>query len=248
MAEISFITTQNVKISYRLADLGDRILGFLIDWGIKILYKLILLGIGISGSFNSSTGLFFYVLIYMPIIFYSLVFEYFLNGQTPGKMIVKTKVIREDGGQPTFGQYSIRWLFRVVDMFLLIGLIVAGVSKKIQRIGDMLAGTVVVKMKLKYPLEDLLPPIPDDDHYHIVFIKAAELTDSDMRIIRDAYKNAISTGNMLLLDNLALKTQQVLGIQSNMEPGKFIRTIMDDYSYYHSDPSSTFAAAQPEAV
>ena len=247
MAEISFITTQNVRISYRLADLGDRILAFILDQLIKLVYYFILAGLGISGAFSSTGGIYTLVLIYLPMVFYSLLFEYFLNGQTPGKMVLKIKVIREDGGHPTFGQFAIRWLFRIVDTFLLIVLIVAGMSKKIQRIGDILAGTVVVKMKLTYPLENLLPVIPEDDNYHIVFMKAGELTDADMRIIRDAYKNAMSTGNRELLENLAIKTRQVLGIEANMESGKFIRTIIDDYNHYHSDPANTFAKTTVEA-
>ncbi len=250
MAEISFVTTQNVRISYKLGDLGERILGYLIDLVIQIIYIIIVFALGVSSSFNSDGAIFVLVILFFPVIFYSVVLEYFFNGQTVGKMVMRTKVIREDGGHPTFGQFLIRWLFKMFGMMVMfVDLIVAGTSKKTQRIGDLVAGTVVIKLKPKQRLEDLLPVVPeDDDNYQIVFTKAAELTDNDMRIIRDAYKNATSTGNFELLENLAIKTKQVLGIQSNLPSGQFIRTVIEDYNHFHSDPANSFAQKQPELV
>ena len=71
-----------------------------------------------------------------------------MNGQSVGKRILKIKVISLDGSQPSIGQYFIRWLFRLVDFALTAqvgGLICVAVSKNKQRIGDIVAGTTLIK-------------------------------------------------------------------------------------------------------
>ena len=243
MAQISILTTQNVYVNFQIADIGDRLLGFVIDVLIQIGYLFVLSVLKNSGIFTTDVSSLVELVLYLPIIFYTLVSEYFMNGQTIGKKVAKTKVIRLDGGEPTIGNYVILWLFRLVDIWLVVvGLIVILLSSKGQRIGDMLAGTTVVKIKFKYPLELMLPAIPEDDsNYEIVFQQVANLSDDDIRIIRDAYKNASYTGNYLLLDSLATKTKQFLGISTSMDDSKFIRIIIQDYNHFHSDPANSFA-------
>lgn len=76
-------------------------------------------------------------------------FEWIWNGQTPGKRWLKLRVIREDGRPVTFWEAAVRNLLRAVDMmpapFYSIGLISVFVSMSDQRVGDVVAGTVVVR-------------------------------------------------------------------------------------------------------
>ena len=82
-------------------------------------------------------------------IVWLLYFTYFegKTGQTPGKKAMNIKVTTEDGKQPTFAEALIRTILRIIDgLFLyLLGLIIILVTEKKQRLGDVLAKTIVVK-------------------------------------------------------------------------------------------------------
>ena len=54
---------------------------------------------------------------YLPVVFYSLLFETFLDGQTIGKRIMKIKVVKIDGYQAKVSDYLTRWFFRIIDLF-----------------------------------------------------------------------------------------------------------------------------------
>ena len=89
------------------------------------------------------------VIVFLIISGYFAFFEWMWNGQTPGKRWLKLRVIREDGRPVTFWEASVRNLLRTFDMmpapFYSIGLISVFISSSDQRVGDMVAGTVVVR-------------------------------------------------------------------------------------------------------
>ena len=96
----------------------------------------------------SQIAIFF--MFYLPVIFYSLLFETLLDGQTPGKRIIKIKVVKIDGYQASLADFVIRWIFRIVDLNMMSGvvaLISIITSPKNQRLGDMTAGTAVISLK-----------------------------------------------------------------------------------------------------
>lgn len=79
---------------------------------------------------------------------YFIVFEAFWNGQTPGKRIMGVRVVRDGGFPADFGSIAIRNLVRVgeaVAGFYAIGAIAALLSPENKRLGDMAAGTIVVR-------------------------------------------------------------------------------------------------------
>ncbi len=121
MKTIDIRTTQNVTISYELAEVRDRILAFILDVIVKSVGLLILwwLFISLVSEVDSTTSQYFAYIIIIPLAaFYTLFFEIWLNGQTPGKKLLKIKVIKLDGKQPEFYDYLIRWTFRIIDIVL----------------------------------------------------------------------------------------------------------------------------------
>ena len=75
-----------------------------------------------------------------------------MEGQTFGKKIMKIRVVKIDGYQASFGDYFVRWIFRIVDVFSsggVVGLITVIVSKNNQRFGGMVSGTAVISLKNK---------------------------------------------------------------------------------------------------
>lgn len=153
-------TPERVPLHFALASIGNRFLACAIDHALQVL-TIIVMAIALTLIANySSLGDQFanapkwvkavlIVIVFLILSGYFAFFEWIWNGQTPGKRLLKLRVIREDGRPVTFWEASVRNLLRTLDMmpapFYSIGLISLFVSSSDQRIGDMVAGTVVVR-------------------------------------------------------------------------------------------------------
>jgi uncharacterized RDD family membrane protein YckC len=236
MDNIRIQTTQNVDIEYELASIGDRILATLLDYVFFIAYGL-LIGIvaGIAGgAFLENIGIIF--LLILPIFLYDLLCEMFFQGSF-GKMIMKIKVVKLDGTQAGFGAYLLRWLLRIIDTRIFSGgvaLIAILANGKGQRIGDMAAGTTVIKMKQKVTLNDtILNRVKPD--YTIVYPEVARLSDNDIAIIKEVMQVSLRTGNHQAIEKLATKIKATMGITVNLPHAQFLATVVQDYSQYNFD-------------
>ncbi len=153
-------TPERVALHFALASIGNRFLACAIDHALQIL-ALILMFIAFTLIANYSTfgehltnapkwvKAALVVVLFLILSGYFAFFEWIWNGQTPGKRWLKLRVIREDGRPVTFWEAAVRNLLRTFDMmpapFYSIGLISVFVSSSDQRVGDMIAGTVVVR-------------------------------------------------------------------------------------------------------
>jgi len=153
-------TPERVPLHFALASIGNRFLACAIDHAIQaVAIGLILLTASILMSFlmiqetiSSAPKWVLALMIFMLFLIfagYFAFFEWAWSGQTPGKRWLKLRVIREDGRPITFWEAGLRNLLRTVDMmpapFYSIGLISVFSSSRDQRLGDMVAGTVVVR-------------------------------------------------------------------------------------------------------
>lgn len=237
MDNIKIQTTQNVDIEYELASVGDRILATLLDYVFFFGYTLlVLLFLGAIGS-AMDENLWLIIVIFLPILLYDLVCELFFQGKSFGKMIMKIKVVKLDGTQAGFGAYLLRWLLRIIDTRLFSGaiaLIAILANGKGQRIGDMAAGTTVIKMKQKVTINDtILNKVKPT--YTIVFEEVSKLSDSDIAIIKEVMQVALRTANQQAIDRLARKTKETMGITTNLPHTQFLATVVQDYSQYNFD-------------
>ena len=120
MQTIRITTTQNIDIDYEVAGLGERIVAYIIDmamFAVIIIATLIAIGV-VGGMRRGGSDIWIGVLfvIYGALyVFYDLICELSMNGQSVGKKIMKIKVISLDGARPRLGQYLLRWLFRIID-------------------------------------------------------------------------------------------------------------------------------------
>ncbi len=153
-------TPERVPLHFALASIGNRFLACAVDHGIQVfvmfLLAMVFLWTGYLTQLQdklSDTPK--WVLALMIIVLFVLwsgyfaLFEWLWNGQTPGKSLLKLRVIREDGRPVTFWEAAARNLLRVFDMmpfpFYSIGLVSVFLSERDQRVGDFVAGTVVVR-------------------------------------------------------------------------------------------------------
>lgn len=242
MTQLSINTTQNVNINFTAASVGDRIFAQLLDILVMIAYVVVV------GFFLDITGLTttieamdnwsimaVYGIIYSPIMFYTIVQESLWEGQTIGKRIMKTKVIKLDGYQAGFGDYLVRWLFRLVEVFIgngIIGLIAIIASQKNQRLGDMAAGTAVITLKNKVNINHTIIQDINSD-YVPTYPLVIKLSDNDVRIIKETFEAAITTRDYATIIKLREKVLSVTGIKNQSGNDQdFIRTLLKDYNYY----------------
>ena len=237
MNQIQIQTTQNVALSFTPASVGDRILAHFIDWVIFIAWFLIfaLLYSGLSSSLlDSKIGIvFFVVFMLLPVMLYDLIFEVFMNGQSLGKRAMSVRVLALDGTSPTLGAYLMRWIFRLVDTGIfgsMVALIVTAVNGKGQRLGDIAAGTAVVKLKQTVSLAQLRQEKMQEG-YVPMFSEASLLSDRDIVTIRAVLKKGSEENNSILVGEAARKVKEVIGIQSDMKNMEFLKQILQDHTY-----------------
>ncbi|CAD0006663.1 RDD family protein [Flavobacterium chungangense] len=240
MSELSITTTQNVKINFKAASAGERIGAYLLDLIIKIAY-LIVIGLvffywlrldKIIDTLDEWSIRAVFIIISLPIIVYTITLESIFEGQTIGKKLVKIKVVKIDGYQAGFGDYLMRWFFRLLDASI-IGLITMISSKKSQRLGDMVAGTAVITLKNKIDISHtILEEI--GDAYVPTYPLVIKLSDNDMRIIKETFLMAEEKNDYEIIYKLVHKIEKVAGIknQSIGDPADFIRTVLKDYNFY----------------
>ncbi|OBS11498.1 transporter [Elizabethkingia miricola] len=240
MNSIDINTSQNVNISFDPASIGERILAFIIDNIIKIAYSVIIyiiiayvFGFKLLKITDQWSLIAIFAIISLPVNLYTLLFESFMEGQTPGKRIMKIKVVKTDGYQASFGDYFMRWFFRIIDIGI-IGIITIVVNKHNKRLGDLAAGTAVITLKSKYNINHTILVNLSQD-YIARYPQVIALSDNDMRIIKENYVKAKNTFDQGIIKKLAEKIRQTTGITYNTQEitdQQFITIVIQDYNYY----------------
>jgi uncharacterized RDD family membrane protein YckC len=243
MSELSINTTQNVKINFIAASVGERIGSYFIDLGIKISYAIVIWLVFFYGlhfdklfaKLDSWSGFAVLILFYFPIFIYSITLESIFEGQTLGKKLVKIKVVKIDGYQAGFGDYLMRWFFRLIDITILngiIALITVVSSTKGQRLGDMVAGTSVITLKNKINISHtILEEI--GNAYVPTYPLVIKLSDNDMRIIKETFQKANAKNDHEIIYKLVAKIESVTGIKNQSgDNHDFIRVVLKDYNFY----------------
>jgi uncharacterized RDD family membrane protein YckC len=223
-------TTQNVFIDYPVGSVGDRILAYLLDRLILIIYSLAVAAVLIQLDIESSPLMLIFFGI--PWLFYSLLFEIFMNGQTPGKKVLKIQVVRLDGTPPTIGDYLLRWIFAFVDIFILSGaiaVVMVAMGGKGQRLGDVVAGTSVVKLLEHQQVTSQKVFVEAEPQYTPVFSQVINLSDRDIELIQRALEANRDQGNIQPVMVITDKIKSLLQIETDMPPVKFLYTIIKDY-------------------
>lgn len=223
-----FTTSQNIEIKLELAGLGDRILAFLIDAVIMGVYAVFVASIVPTSSS-------YFIVFSIPIFLYSLLFEIFTNGQSPGKKARDIKVVKLNGGSPTVFNYLLRWVMAPIDFFIYgsVAVLCIIVTKNGQRLGDLAAGTTVIKQRSSVKISDIANIKKSLDHT-LTYPQVKRLNDKQAELIRKALNMRRDGLNEAAADEVALKTKKFLHIETDTPNVKFLYTILKDYEHLHS--------------
>jgi uncharacterized RDD family membrane protein YckC len=148
-------TPEGVSLSLVLAGVGSRGAAYMIDIVIQIVVELIiliLLHAVVSSTTSEYVALGIYAFVSFMILFgYFVVFEMFDSGRSPGKHALGIRVTRVDGSGVNFRASLVRNLMRVlyfIPLFYLVDALLILTTKRNQRLGDLLAGTLVVRDRI----------------------------------------------------------------------------------------------------
>jgi uncharacterized RDD family membrane protein YckC len=239
MKTTEIVTTHNVIIQYETAPVILRAVAQVIDILIITFYTWIISILFITSFWNDESGLGTLVstLLMMPVIFYSFLFEGLLGGQTVGKMALGIRVLNVNGNNATLGELFLRWVFRLIDIIASLGtlaLIVALSNDKTQRFGDILANTVVIKLKpnQEFSITDILK-IKSSEGYVPTYPEVVKFTDEDMLLVKNSLerlKNNPTDQYKNLAKELVTKICQQLNIpEPEKEKMNFLKTVLQDY-------------------
>lgn len=237
MKTIEINTAQKVTIQYELASLGNRFLAYLVDGvvvGITIAFLSIL---GESALRGDEETLFAFLVIVPILVFYSLVSEIFMHGQTIGKRVMGLKVVKLNGDAPTTHDYVMRWMFRFIDIWLSLGSVGAlliNASPKSQRLGGLLSGTTVIRTTAQrtFTLNDILK-ISTIDTYEPSYPAIRAFSEQDMLFIKrvlERERRHPNAAHQKAVKELSTHVAQQLDIGiPPKDSNKFLRTLINDY-------------------
>ncbi|MCB0638190.1 MAG: RDD family protein [Lewinella sp.] len=240
MQTIELRTSQHVTIEYELATLGERILALLIDivavvGGYLLLLLFFYAAFGTGRMDGSPASSFF--LPFGLFILYHFFFELLTHGQSLGKKALSIQVVRADGQEPAPSDYLLRALMHFVDTFgtagILGGLMVSSTPQR-QRLGDLMAGTAVIKVKIKdrFTLSDILR-ISSLDDYEPTFPAVRQFSEADMLMIKNTiarYQLYNNLAHRRLIFDLAHRLAEQL--DTSVPRGQeieFLKTLIRDY-------------------
>lgn len=223
-----------MTIQYGLANPWERALALVLDLVVMGIATLLIFGL--QSLIGMDTDYLMYFLVCPFLLLYSLGFEQLNDGQSFGKRVLKLRVIRMDGEQATFLDYLMRWIFRALDIYFSLGgiAVLSAISSKYnQRLGDLLANTVVVNVgkSERMALENLLKLYKTKDH-KVTYPQVAKMPEEAMLLVKETLSKKLTVNNEAhdeALDLLTNKMVKELNIKAPKDHQTFLKTLLKDY-------------------
>jgi uncharacterized RDD family membrane protein YckC len=247
-------TPENVTFAYDVAGIGSRFLAAIVDTLLILLIQvviftlffIVLTQVDLFDTGGAVTSIITAILVLLSFVFlwgYYILFELIWSGQTPGKRTVGLRVVREGGRPITFVSSAIRNLIRVIDFlpgFYGLGVMVMFIDQRARRLGDLAAGTLVVKERGTVSLESLTrqaDPLPtaQPEHGEPVQLQLPNLhliTEKDYTLVQEFLRRRSELGRdsrIRLGTQLAENLRARMGIPSDSYHEPFLEYLVYEY-------------------
>lgn len=260
-------TPFNIELNFGLANFGHRLLAWFIDFAVLCIFNFVVMYFMFdkfynfniqqitSGDLLSTLAI---VLLIIPSTFYHFLMQYFWDGASIGKKIMRIKVMNMDGGAASLSQILTRNLLCITNIglgfclviisnpFAILGLIfilsilaspdilAVIVSKKKQKLGDIAAGTIVVLTDSEININKTIYVNLDEvNEYQLTYHNIHRLTDNEINGIQKIIEN-YKGYQFDYLANLTIKLEEKIEQQRNeIEFKDFFQRLVLDYNYYH---------------
>ncbi len=229
MKNIEIATAHNIVFKYELATVMHRILAFVIDLLILMVYMWI------ASVFLSWSTVLWYIFVFLGFAFYHFIMEVFNRGQSIGKKVMKLRVVTLRGTTPAINDLFVRWVFRMIDITFSFGLLaiinIVG-SEKNQRIGDLIAQTAVISLKSStgVSLKSLLELNKSEES--VSYPGLRQYTDEDMVLLKHAltrYHNYKTDENRAILTTIGKRILEDLEIKKDKLSISFLKELLNEY-------------------
>lgn len=254
---VTLLTPESVELEFNLAGIGNRAFALLIDYhvlGVIIVLSLIawsFLSIPLveiltplTGSDNIGLWLAAIAILTAFSIYvgYFVFFETFWQGQTPGKRFAKIRVIRDDGRTVELQQATLRALLRPIDDILFIGVFLIMLTSQEKRLGDLVAGTIVIQAEqpaapatfpISEPARNLAEKLPQIANLSL-------LLPDDFAVIREYLQrrgDLASEAKSELSKKLALQVKDAINMKKlpyGVPPDQFLEAVYLAYQQQSS--------------
>jgi uncharacterized RDD family membrane protein YckC len=260
MSIIQIATPFNIDLEFEIAEFHKRLLAYIIDFFILLIFFISMKYLYYGGFNNVSEDVLKsrigidIITISVPMLLYSLVCEVMMHGQTIGKKLMGIRVISLEGGEPMLGQYLLRWMFKAYEWPFMFGytffsagsilvyifitgflgiivVIIIAVTKKSQRLGDVAANTVVVKTRSALTVNDTVFMNITQPGYNVKFPQVLKLSDRDINTIKNVTGLFHKDHNTETCNRVAHKVMDVLQISTDMYAIDFLEKLLEDYNY-----------------
>jgi len=237
MATTGIITSQYVMIEQTPAGVGERIFARMLDYFIMSVFSIGMFYFidetRLYRKMDEGMFLLLVFVLYIPVIFYSLVWELFNRGRSPGKALFGMRVVMQDGMTPSLGSYFMRWILLLIDFWLSwIGLFVMLINSKNQRLGDLAAGTIVIKERDYHRIQVSLD---EYDYlrkgYRPQFPQVENLSLEQINLISETLSR-YDGNRQRRIQQLSSKVKDFLKITTSIDDETLLQSIIHDYQYY----------------
>jgi uncharacterized RDD family membrane protein YckC len=251
MLTVKLDTGFNIEVDFPISPIFRRLFAYFIDCMVLYFYWRL------SGALQEFlTGKIFdefnwrNVLRALPVLAYYPMMEILTNGQTVGKKVLGIRVITLEGGQASISQYLLRWISRTIDfptwIFVAIysgalpwyssvlafsGIACTIISNKTQRIGDIIAGTIVIFTRSKASWQDTVFTEVEAG-YKPRYPQVMQMSDKDLNSLKMIIGNVKKNNNHDLAFRIAERIKSKLVMQADQDALDFLETLLKDYNYY----------------
>lgn len=238
MEYLNIETSQHVQINYPPAGIGDRVGAFIIDLVILGIY--LVFSLQIIDDYTSGSTWIVIAFAVLPVSLYHLLMEVLFEGQSLGKKAVDIKVIQTNGRPARLSSYLLRWIFRLFEITMTSGTVAFFtilINGRGQRLGDLAAGTTVVKTKKATSLSDTIYT-DIEEGYTPAYPEVQKLNDRDIAVVREVLNERNSYDSttrlkILLKTRNALQRKMGIGQADIPDTLEFLQRVLKDYNYMH---------------
>lgn len=263
MSIVRIATHFNIDIEFTAPPFYRRLAAWVIDIIIQVFYLIVALRLlswlsfSMRGDDSNMKMWAISLLLFLPFIMYHVILEITMHGQSIGKKLLGIKVVSENGGRPSIGQFIIRWLMRTMDvtvimmiilipyaqifgpqvywgmafsMALLLADLILVNTRKQQRLGDILAHTVLIDTKQNEKISDTVF-LEVSDQYVPQFPQIMQLSDRDINSLKSILDTSRKHKDSMMAMMAAEKIKSHLKIETPMEPEMFLEVLLKDYNY-----------------
>jgi len=255
-----YVTPEAVVLEFETAGVGSRALAKIIDVLVQLLSfgLLLLLIVFATGTAGSETlaVILIILIVFLELFAYPVLSEVIWNGKTLGKMALGIRVVTREGAPIKFRHAAIRGLLGLVELFVFafIAILTTAVSRDNQRVGDALAGTIVIRERTagNAAIAVTFPPPPGMEHY-ARSLDVSALTNDQYQVIRSFLMRVFQfTPEARLALGIRLANPVAIALKHDpppmVNPEIFLLCVAAAYQLRHGGPAAAWASGGPSGL